>query len=299
MHAMILDGRATAQDLSTRLQQETTLMSHHDVRPCLAVIRVGEDLASALYVQAKIVRAATLNIKSQHHALPAHVSASAVEDLIARLNADPHVHGILLQLPLPAHLDTQALLKKIDPRKDVDGLHPVNQGALYNGTRGLSPCTPLGCHLLLKRYNISVAGQHVVVVGRSRLVGKPAAQIMMAQDATVTLCHRYTRNLAALTRMADILITAVGQQGLISADMIKQDVVILDVGINKTPDGITGDVDFAECAGKAGAITPVPGGIGPMTVACLMYNTLIATSRQTGYIFQDISPDPLRQSPWA
>ncbi len=299
MSALILDGRATGNALLSLLAKEVDrIQTNHHYRPCLCVIRVGEDPASQIYVQKKIQRACELGIESIEKAFPENVGEAELLEKIQVHNTNPAIHGLLIQLPLPAHIDTKKILNAINPEKDVDGLHFINQGRLYTDQPGIYPCTPLGCYLLLQKYQINPAGQHVVVLGRSRLVGKPVGHMMLFKDATVTMCHMKTPDIRIFTKTADILISAVGQPDLVKADMIKEGSIIIDVGISKTSQGIKGDVDFRACVEKARAITPVPGGIGPMTVACLMYNTLIAASRQNNHSLHVLPVDPLRQDLW-
>ena len=281
----IIDGKAHAARLTGEITDEVTrLRNAHGLQPGLAVVLVGEDPASQVYVRNKGRQTLTAGMRSFEHKLPADVSGAELLALVAALNADPAVHGILVQLPLPKHLDTSAVIAAIDPDKDVDGLHVVNAGRLAAGLPGLVPCTPLGCVLLLKDVLPSLAGLNAVVVGRSVLVGKPVAQLLLAENCTVTIAHSRTRDLAALCRTADILVAAIGRPAMIGADAIKSGATVIDVGINRveTPEGksrLVGDVDFAAAQGIAGRITPVPGGVGPMTIACLLRNTLTAARR--------------------
>lgn len=282
--AQRIDGKAFAAGMTTRIAAEVTaLRDAAGVEPGLAVVLVGQDPASQVYVGAKHRATVAAGMRSFEHRLPAETSQTVLLDLIGQLNADPNVHGILVQLPLPAHLDASALIAAIDPSKDVDGFHVINAGRLATGQDALVPCTPLGCLLLLQDHLGDLSGLHAVIVGRSNIVGKPMAQLLLAANCTVTVAHSRSRDLAALCRTADILIAAVGRPEMIRGDWIKPGATVIDVGINRIPDGdgtrLVGDVAFAE-AGHAGAITPVPGGVGPMTIACLLQNTLTAFRRK-------------------
>lgn len=277
----LLDGKALAARLQDDLAQTIqTLTAQGHRPPGLAVIMVGDNPASAAYVRNKERSCERVGIASYGQHLPATTTQAEVADLIQQLNADPNVDGILVQLPLPDHLDAVALLHTIDPSKDVDGLHPINLGRLVRGESGLRSCTPYGVMRLLETYNINPSGAHAVVVGRSILVGKPMALMLLEANATVTVAHSRTPNLAALTQQADILVAAVGRPGMITADHVKPGAVVIDVGINRVerPNGrshLVGDVNFDAIAPIAQAITPVPGGIGPMTVAMLLENTVM------------------------
>ncbi|HSI39387.1 MAG TPA: bifunctional methylenetetrahydrofolate dehydrogenase/methenyltetrahydrofolate cyclohydrolase FolD [Xanthobacteraceae bacterium] len=277
-----IDGKAFAEDLRARIALEVAdFRAAHGFAPGLAVVLVGEDPASAVYVRNKGRQTLEAGMASFEHTLPADAAQQEVLDLVGRLNADPSVHGILVQLPLPAQIDARAVLAAIDPAKDVDGFHVVNAGRLMVGLDALVPCTPLGCVMLLKHHIGSLAGLEAVVVGRSNIVGKPLAQLLLGEDCTVTLAHSRTRDLATVCRRADILVGAVGRPEMIRGDWIKPGATVIDVGINRVTaaDGKTrlvGDVAFGEAQGIAGAITPVPGGVGPMTIACLLANTLKA-----------------------
>jgi methylenetetrahydrofolate dehydrogenase (NADP+) / methenyltetrahydrofolate cyclohydrolase len=255
--------------------------------PGLAVVLVGENPASQVYVRNKGRQTREAGMESIEHRLPAETTEADLLGLIARLNADPAVHGILVQLPLPDHLRAEAVIDAIDPGKDVDGFHAVNVGRLVTGQPALIPCTPLGCLDLLRRTLGSLAGAEAVVVGRSTIVGKPMAQLLLRESATVTIAHSRTRDLAAVCRRADILVAAVGRPEMLGRDHVREGATVIDVGINRVPDGagggrLVGDVDFAAVAEVAGAITPVPGGVGPMTIACLLANTLRAACRLNG-----------------
>jgi len=280
-----IDGTAFAKKMRTRLASEVIAFAEETgITPGLAVVLVGEDPASAVYVRNKGKQTIEAGMASIEHKMPATVSQHHVLDVVRELNADPSVHGILVQLPLPAHIDAQAVLATIDPAKDVDGFHVVNAGRLSVGLDALVPCTPLGCVMLLKDTLGSLAGLEAVVVGRSNIVGKPLAQLLLREDCTVTIAHSRTKDLPDVCRRADILIGAVGRPEMIRGDWIKPGATVIDVGINRiSRDGankLVGDVAFDEAQGIAGAITPVPGGVGPMTIACLLQNTLTAAKRQ-------------------
>jgi methylenetetrahydrofolate dehydrogenase (NADP+)/methenyltetrahydrofolate cyclohydrolase len=285
MPPVIIDGKAASARLRARVTAAAAdLKAANGLVPGLAVVLVGEDPASQVYVRAKAKATVECGFHSAEHKLPAHTALAALLALIDRLNRDPAIHGILVQLPLPRGLDEDAVIAAIDPLKDVDGLHPANAGALWNGLPGLVPCTPLGCLLLLRQVRPVLAGLDAVVIGRSVLVGKPVAGLLLAESCTVTMAHSRTKDLPALCRRADILIAAVGRPELVRGDWIKPGATVIDVGINRVvaDDGtsrLIGDVAFAEAAPIAGAITPVPGGVGPMTIACLMRNTLVAACR--------------------
>jgi methylenetetrahydrofolate dehydrogenase (NADP+)/methenyltetrahydrofolate cyclohydrolase len=289
--AEIIDGKARALTLRGAIAVEVAgLKTAHGLTPGLAVVLVGDDPASAVYVRSKEEQSLQAGMHSVLHRLSAEVSQDELLALVRRLNADPAIHGILVQLPLPAGLDAHAVIQTIDPAKDVDGLTEVNAGRLAAGAAGLVPCTPLGCLILLRETLGDLAGRHAVVVGRSVLVGRPVAQLLLGADCTVTIAHSRSRDLPALCREADILVAAVGRPQMVRGDWIKRGAAVIDVGINRVPAsdpakaarGVTrlvGDVAFDEAAQTAGWITPVPGGVGPMTVACLLQNTLTAAKR--------------------
>ncbi len=277
MTATLIDGKAVAARLRETIAQDAARLAQQGITPGLAVILVGEDPASQIYVRNKIAACEKTGIKSFEYKQPASVDEQNLLRLIADLNADPAVHGILLQLPLPAHLDENKMVLSIDPAKDVDGLHPVNAGRLMAGLPGMVPCTPQGSLMLIKSVHKDLTGMHAVVIGRSLLFGKPMAQLLLAENCTVTHCHSRTRDLPALCRQADILVAAVGRAHMVKGDWIKPGAVVIDVGINRTDDGkVVGDVDFDTAKDVASAITPVPGGVGPMTIACLLANTVKA-----------------------
>jgi methylenetetrahydrofolate dehydrogenase (NADP+)/methenyltetrahydrofolate cyclohydrolase len=284
----IIDGKAFAATLTAQIGgQVARLRAEHGLQPGLAVVLVGDDPASAVYVRNKGRTTEQAGMASFTHRLPADTSQADLAALVARLNAEQAVHGILVQLPLPKHLDADAIIAGIDPNKDVDGLTVFNAGRLAAGLPGLVPCTPLGCLLLLQDLLGDLTGLHAVVVGRSNLVGKPAAQLLLQQNCTVTIAHSRTRDLPALCRSADILVAAVGRPEMIRGDWIKPGATVIDVGINRVTDAagksrLVGDVAFAEALGIARRITPVPGGVGPMTIACLLRNTVTAATRSAG-----------------
>ena len=278
---MILQGRPVADKVLAEVREGVArLQQQRAVTPGLAVVLVGSDPASAVYVRGKKNTAAGVGIASPDYVYPEGLSQTALVELIDRLNADPTVHGILVQLPLPKGLDEDDVVRRIDPEKDVDGLTPTNLGRLLAGKPGTVPCTPAGCLEVLDHYGAALEGAEAVVVGRSRLVGKPLAQLLLARHATVTMCHTRTRDLGFHTRRADILCVAAGRPRMITGDMVKPGAWVIDVGVNRLDTGkLAGDVDFESASKVAHAITPVPGGIGPMTIAMLMKNTLIAAER--------------------
>jgi methylenetetrahydrofolate dehydrogenase (NADP+)/methenyltetrahydrofolate cyclohydrolase len=282
MTAQIIDGNALSKQLRTEVATRAQAFKAKGVTPGLAVVLVGEDPASSVYVRSKGKATRETGMESFEHRLPADTDADALLALVQRLNADPTVDGILVQLPLPKHIDAEAVLLAIDPDKDVDGFHPVNAGRLAIGAEGFVPCTPLGCLMLLRDIHPNLAGMEAVVVGRSNIVGKPMAQLLLQQSCTVTVVHSRTRDVAAHCRAADIVVAAVGIPHFIQGDWIKPGATVIDVGINRTETGLVGDVDFAAAKEVAGAITPVPGGVGPMTIACLIRNTYISACRREG-----------------
>ena len=279
MSARIIDGKAVAARIRAQVASEIEGM---DVTPGLATVLVGDDPASAVYVRMKREDSAEVGIESFHHEPGGDVSAEDLAALLRDLNADERVHGILLQLPLPKHLDQDEFISLIDPAKDVDGLTSANAGLLMQDrAEAMVPCTPAGVMELLKEAGAELEGARAVVLGRSILVGKPLAQLLLGANATVTHCHSRTRDLPAVCREADVLIAAVGSPGLVTADMVREGATVIDVGTNRTDDGLVGDVDFEAARERAGAITPVPGGVGPMTRAMLLVNTLRAARRGT------------------
>ncbi|MDP2739025.1 MAG: bifunctional methylenetetrahydrofolate dehydrogenase/methenyltetrahydrofolate cyclohydrolase FolD [Pseudorhodobacter sp.] len=287
MSATIIDGKAFAAKVREKVAGHVArLKADHGITPGLAVVLVGHDPASEVYVRNKGKQTLEVGMNSFEHKLPADVPEATLYALIDRLNADPAVHGILVQFPVPAHLSEDAIVARIDPAKDVDGLHVLNAGLLASGGKAMVSCTPLGCLMLLRDQLGRLSGLNAVVVGRSNLVGKPMAQLLLRDSCTVTIAHSRTRDLAAVCRGADILVAAVGRPEMITGDFVKPGATVIDVGINRIErDGKTrlvGDVDFASAAKVAGAITPVPGGVGPMTIACLLANTVTAACRANG-----------------
>lgn len=282
MTATLIDGKAVAAALRAEIAQKVQRFAARAKRlPGLTVVLVGEDPASEVYVRNKGVQTREAGMVSDEVKLPGSTSQAELLAVVARLNADPAVDGILVQMPLPKQIDTQAIIAAIDPAKDVDGLHPVNAGKLNQGIEALVPCTPLGCMILLEKAGVTISGANALVIGRSILVGRPIAALLLAADATVTIAHSRSRDLKALCGQADILIAAVGRPLMVPGDWIKPGAAVIDVGINRVPkdDGKTrlvGDVDFESAKARAGVITPVPGGVGPMTIACLLQNTLTA-----------------------
>lgn len=286
MTAHIIDGKALSQQLRSEIAATAITLSHQGIHPALTVILVGEDAASAVYVRNKVNACKTAGIASSLIRLPTETTQDELLQHIQRLNADASVHGILVQLPLPGHIDDSAVIEAIAAEKDVDGFHVANAGALLTGQPGYWPCTPHGCMKILESIDYPVKGKQAVIVGRSNIVGKPMAIMLLEQNATVTICHSRTDALVEHTRRADILVAAVGRAEFITGDMIKPGAVVLDVGINRLPDDhperpgkLCGDVDFASAQKIAGWITPVPGGVGPMTITMLLRNTLEAARR--------------------
>ena len=287
MTANIIDGAALAGRIRAQIAQRAQALTARGTRPGLAVVLVGNDPASAVYVRNKVKDCEEAGIHSVLDRLPAETSEQALLARIDQLNRDPAIHGILVQLPLPAHLDERLVIESIAPDKDVDGFHVSNAGALMTGSPRFLPCTPYGVMKMLEEAGVKLGGAEAVVVGRSNIVGKPQAMLLLAQDATVTICHSRTKDLAAHTRRADVLIAAVGRARMITGDMVKPGAVVIDVGMNRIPDGpnagkLCGDVDFDSVSQVAGAITPVPGGVGPMTRAMLLVNTMEAAERAAG-----------------
>jgi len=278
--ARVIDGRAVAAKVRERVTGEVAELRERGVIPGLATVLVGEDPASRVYVRMKRKACEEVGIASTHHELSGDVPEAELQDLLEGLGADPAVSGILLQLPLPEHLDALQMAALIPPEKDVDGLTPLSAGLLAHGRDSLVPCTPAGVMELLHEAGTELEGAQAVVLGRSQLVGKPVAALLLAANATVTHCHSRTRDLPAVCREADVLIAAVGRPGTVTADMVREGAVVIDVGTNRTDDGLVGDVDFGPVAERAGAITPVPGGVGPMTIAMLLSNTVKAARAQ-------------------
>ncbi|MGH6621408.1 MAG: bifunctional methylenetetrahydrofolate dehydrogenase/methenyltetrahydrofolate cyclohydrolase FolD [Alphaproteobacteria bacterium] len=288
--ARIIDGKASAAALRARVARAAAEVARaHGIVPGLAVVLVGENPASQVYVRNKRKQTVEAGMRSFDHTLPADTGEAALLDLIGQLNRDPAVHGILVQLPLPGHIDPEKVLDAIDPAKDVDGFHVINAGRLATGGQGLVPCTPLGCLMMLKDTLGDLGGMEAVIVGRSNIVGKPMAALLLRENCTVTVAHSRTRDLPLVCRRADILVAAVGRPEMIRGGWIKPGAAVIDVGINRVPkpgepgkQRLVGDVCFAEAVTVAGAVTPVPGGVGPMTIACLLMNALTAACRQAG-----------------
>ena len=288
MTASIIDGKAFAAGLRDKVAGHVArLGADHGIVPGLAVVLVGEDPASEVYVRSKGKMTVEVGMRSFEHRLAADTDEATLLGLIQKLNRDPQVHGILVQLPLPAHLDSDLVINAIDPAKDVDGFHISNVGLLATGQKAMVPCTPLGCLLMLRAHHGSLSGMDAVVIGRSNIVGKPMAQLLLGESCTVTVAHSRTRDLAAVVGRADIVVAAVGRPCMVQGDWIKPGATVIDVGINRIDAGegksrLVGDVDFDSASAVAGAITPVPGGVGPMTIACLLANTVTACCRANG-----------------
>lgn len=288
MTAKLLDGKAFAKTIRDKVAEHVTRIKNEvGVTPGLAVVLVGEDPASQVYVRSKGKQTVEAGMNSFEHKLEADTSEEELLGVIDTLNKDPAVHGILVQLPLPKHLNEDLVINAIDPAKDVDGFHIANVGLLSTGQKSMVPCTPLGCLMLLRDHHGSLSGLNAVVIGRSNIVGKPMASLLLADSCTVTIAHSRTKNLAEVLKSADIVVAAVGRAEMVPGDWIKEGATVIDVGINRIdkPEGgtrLVGDVDFESCSRVAGAITPVPGGVGPMTIACLLANTVTACSRANG-----------------
>jgi methylenetetrahydrofolate dehydrogenase (NADP+)/methenyltetrahydrofolate cyclohydrolase len=293
MTATIIDGKAFAAKVRGQVGEHVARLKEvHGITPGLAVVLVGEDPASQVYVRSKGKMTVEVGMNSYEHKLDVDTSEEALLKIIADLNADPAVHGILVQLPLPDHLDSDLVINSIDPAKDVDGFHISNVGLLGTGQKSMVPCTPLGCLMMLREHHGSISGMNAVVIGRSNIVGKPMAQLLLNDSCTVTIAHSRTKDLAGTVKQADIVVAAVGRPEMVPGDWIKEGATVIDVGINRIDAGLkddgtpktrlVGDVDFESCSAVAGAITPVPGGVGPMTIACLLANTVTACSRANG-----------------
>jgi len=280
MDVRLIDGKASARRARDEVRSRVALLAEHDVVPGLAIVLVGEHAASEIYVKKKLEACQRAGVRARLLRFAETVDARTLHDTIATLNADPTVHGILVQLPLPLHLDTKSTIDRIDPEKDVDGLHPLNIGRLQTGRVGFIPCTPLGVMRLLSDYEVTLKGKHAVVLGRSAIVGRPMSWLLLRAHATVTTCHRHTTNTAELAAEADVLVSAVGIPGLVRGAWVKPGAVVIDVGINRLPSGaVVGDCAFDEVAARASLITPVPGGVGPMTVAMLLANVTAGAER--------------------
>jgi methylenetetrahydrofolate dehydrogenase (NADP+)/methenyltetrahydrofolate cyclohydrolase len=280
MTAKLIDGLALSRQVKDRVKAQVRELQAQGVTPGLAVVLVGDDPASQVYVRNKIKSCEECGLRSVLERHPASLSEPALLERVLALNADPAVHGILVQLPLPRHIDSHRVIEAIAPAKDVDGFHVANAGALMVGQRGFWPCTPHGCMKMLDSIGYELRGKHAVVIGRSNIVGKPMAMMLLQRSATVTICHSATVNLPSLTRQADVVVAAVGKRHLVTADMVKPGAVLIDVGMNRDAAGkLCGDVDFTPCSEVAGWITPVPGGVGPMTIAMLLANTVESAQR--------------------
>lgn len=278
----LLDGNAAAKAVQEQVAQRLAALPAGSGKPGLAVVLVGDDPASQVYVGRKKKACETLGFYSEEHRLPKETTQEQLLGLVRSLNQKPQVHGILVQLPLPSHLSAQKVIETIDPNKDVDGMHPMSLGRLVAGLPGLRSCTPAGVMAMLEHYKVPVTGKRAVVIGRSIMVGKPMAQLLIEANATVTVCHSKTKDIAAVIREADLVVAAIGKPRYVTADMVRDGAVVVDVGINRLPDGkLCGDVDFEAVSPKTSAITPVPGGVGPMTIALLMRNTFDAFWSQT------------------
>jgi methylenetetrahydrofolate dehydrogenase (NADP+)/methenyltetrahydrofolate cyclohydrolase len=283
MSAQLIDGKAVAAKLRGEVATAAGALTARGIKPTLAVVLVGDDPASAVYVRSKTKAAREAGVEPRDHKLPAATSQDELLALVGKLNADPDVDGILVQMPLPSQIDSDAIIRALDPAKDVDGLTASSLGYLAQGKPVFVPCTPKGCMRLLREINVDPAGLRAVVLGRSLLVGKPISLLLQNANATVTMCHSRTRDLADEVRRADIVVAAIGKPEMVRGDWIRDGAIVLDVGINRTPDGkLVGDVDFAAASQRARAITPVPGGVGPMTIACLLENTVEAAKRRRG-----------------
>ena len=280
MAAIKIDGKATAKQSREELKLRVQALRDKGIEPCLAVMLVGEDPASQIYVRNKRRACEDVGIRPVQVFLPADATQQQVVDEVRKLNQDESIHGILVQLPLPRHIDAVQVLDEISPEKDADGFHVINAGKLFSGRPSTLPCTPAGCIELLKRYNVPMSGKNAVVLGRSNIVGKPMAMLLMNENATVTVCHSKTADISAYTRQADIVVSAIGRAGFLTGDMLKPGCAVIDVGINRLEDGrVVGDAEYASCESVAGWITPVPGGVGPMTIAILMRNAVLAAER--------------------
>lgn len=285
MKAQLIDGKLISAEIKAEAAEEAAALKEKGIEPCLAVVLVGDNAASKVYVSNKEKACAAVGIRSVSHVLPETTTEEELLKLIDELNADQSVHGILVQMPVPKHIDDRKVIMAISPDKDVDCFHPVNVGYLHTGAKGFLPCTPAGIIELIKRSGYSIAGKNCVVIGRSNIVGKPVAMLLMQENGTVTICHSKTKDLAGICRGADIIVSATGKVNTVTADMVKEGAIIIDVGMNRNAEGkLCGDVDFENVKEVAGAITPVPGGVGPMTIAMLMKNCNTAARIQNGLI---------------
>lgn len=285
MKAQLIDGKLISAEIKAEAAEEAAALKEQGIEPCLAVVLVGDNSASKVYVSNKQKACEAVGIKSVSHVLPEATTEEELLKLIDELNADKSVHGILVQMPVPKHIDDRKVIMAISPDKDVDCFHPVNVGYLHTGAKGFLPCTPAGIIELIKRSGHSIAGKNCVVIGRSNIVGKPVAMLLMQENGTVTICHSKTQDLTGICRGADIIVSATGKVDTVTADMVKEGAIIIDVGMNRNAEGkLCGDVDFENVKEVAGAITPVPGGVGPMTIAMLMKNCNTAAKIQNGLI---------------
>ena len=283
MKAQLIDGKLISAEIKAEAAEEAAALKEQGIEPCLAVVLVGDNSASKVYVSNKEKACAAVGIKSVSYVLPEATTEEELLKLIDELNKDANVHGILVQMPVPKHIDDRKVIMAISPDKDVDCFHPVNVGYLHTGAKGFLPCTPAGIIELIKRSGHSIAGKNCVVIGRSNIVGKPVAMLLMQENGTVTICHSKTKDLAGICRGADIIVSATGKVNTVTADMVKEGAIIIDVGMNRNAEGkLCGDVDFENVKEVAGAITPVPGGVGPMTIAMLMKNCNTAARIQNG-----------------
>ena len=283
MKAQLIDGKLISAEIKAEAAEEAAALKEKGIEPCLAVVLVGDNSASKVYVSNKEKACAAVGIRSVSHVLPETTTEEELLKLIDELNADQSVHGILVQMPVPKHIDDRKVIMAISPDKDVDCFHPVNVGYLHTGAKGFLPCTPAGIIELIQRSGYSIAGKNCVVIGRSNIVGKPVAMLLMQENGTVTICHSKTKDLAGICRGADIIVSATGKVNTVTADMVKEGAIIIDVGMNRNAEGkLCGDVDFENVKEVAGAITPVPGGVGPMTIAMLMKNCNTAARIQNG-----------------
>ena len=283
MKAQLIDGKLISAEIKAEAAEEAAALKAQGIEPCLAVVLVGDNSASKVYVSNKQKACEAVGIKSVSHVLPGETTEEELLKLIDELNADKSVHGILVQMPVPKHIDDRKVIMAISPDKDVDCFHPVNVGYLHTGAKGFLPCTPAGIIELIKRSGHSIEGKHCVIIGRSNIVGKPVAMLLMQENGTVTICHSKTKDLAGICRGADIIVSATGKVNTVTADMVKEGAIIIDVGMNRNAEGkLCGDVDFENVKEVAGAITPVPGGVGPMTIAMLMKNCNTAARIQNG-----------------
>ena len=285
MKAQLIDGKLISAEIKAEAAEEAAALKEQGIEPCLAVVLVGDNSASKVYVSNKQKACEAVGIKSVSHVLPGETTEEELLKLIDELNADKSVHGILVQMPVPKHIDDRKVIMAISPDKDVDCFHPVNVGYLHTGAKGFLPCTPAGIIELIKRSGHSIEGKNCVIIGRSNIVGKPVAMLLMQENGTVTICHSKTKDLAGICRGADIIVSATGKVDTVTADMVKEGAIIIDVGMNRNAEGkLCGDVDFENVKEVAGAITPVPGGVGPMTIAMLMKNCNTAAKIQNGLI---------------